>query len=220
MKKNDLLLKSVQFCSKTCWINPIHENVSFLQHPSCVSYFDHNGYDLTPIERMYSKYNSSLPITKYRGTHSILKQVWFTQPKRTSGSILNHAMILERKGYGGDALQQLHHYSKMNPLLFKLINYQTKWGIDISIDYVNRHGECFEVFHYEYDSFNLYQLEHMKYKVEHLICNMDIEQVARDLQRRKPEWYYLEFFEQSRWKTNYFGLEPERFKMVGWQKEL
>ena len=114
MKKNNLVLKLVQFCSKPCWINPIHENVSILQHPSCVSYFDHNGYDLTPIERMYSKYNSSLPITKYRGTHSIMKQVWFTQPKQTSGAILNHAMILERKGYnvicvdkGKDAFTEL-----------------------------------------------------------------------------------------------------------------
>jgi hypothetical protein len=35
--------------------------------------------------------------------------------------------------------------------------------------------------------------------------------------RRKSEWHHLGFFEQSAWKTEFFGMEKERFKMVLWQ---
>ena len=124
---NDLVLKPALFCTKPFWTIPI-SNVSFLQHPSCVSLFDHNGYDLSPLEKMYSRVNSSVTLKRYRGTHSIMKKDWFTQPRKNKGVVLNHGMILERKGYGGEALQQLTFYSKMNPMLQKIICFQTKWG--------------------------------------------------------------------------------------------
>ena len=34
---------------------------------------------------------------------------------------------------------------------------------------------------------------------------------------RKEEWHSLGFFEQSEWKTRFFGIEKERFKMVLWK---
>jgi len=222
--KNDLLLRNVSFSNVLNWTRPILPT-PFLYQPSCVYQFDHNGYDLTPIERMYSRVQSvskvvpqSVPRAHaYRGRHAILKTDWFTQPKKKVGYLLNHSMLLERKGYSGPALDQLRAASVTNPSLLKLIMYQSKWGLDVSIDYV-RDTHCFELFHYEYDGFDRSQLLEVKERIERLLTSMDMDDTARRLLARKSEWYGLEFFQQSQWKTRYFGLEPERFKMVGWQK--
>ena len=32
----------------------------------------------------------------------------------------------------------------------------------------------------------------------------------------KAQWHHLDFFAQSRWKCEYFGVPEERFKMVAW----
>jgi hypothetical protein len=58
----------------------------------------------------------------------------------------------------------------------------------------------------------------VKKNIENLVISTDFNEVARNLEGKKAEWYHLEFFEQSKWKTNYFKIEDERFKMVGWQK--
>lgn len=215
---NDLILNKVYFNSKQWWTIPIPSTYSsFLKKRSCVSLFDHNGYDLCPIEKKYALYNTFQKQTSYRGIHTLLKKDWFTQPYKRDGYVLNHSMLLERKGFHGEALDQLRYYAKTNPMLYKVINYQSKWGIDISIDYV-KHGNSFELFHYEYDSFDFNKINQVKTQIEYLVNTVDFNDVARDLQKRKQEWYHLEFFDQSKWKTSYFGIEPERFKMVGWQK--
>ena len=33
----------------------------------------------------------------------------------------------------------------------------------------------------------------------------------------KNQWHHLDFFAQSDWKCNFFGIQRERFKMVIWQ---
>ena len=42
------------------------------------------------------------------------------------------------------------------------------------------------------------------------------DDAAKKLWSKRKEWYNLDFFEQTQWRTDYFGLSPEKFKNVIW----
>ena len=44
----------------------------------------------------------------------------------TEGAHINHSWLLERKGYSGDALEQLNNWSQKHPMLFKLSKLKPK----------------------------------------------------------------------------------------------
>lgn len=100
-------------------------------------------------------------------------------------------------------------------MLYKLIKMKPKWGIDISIDYVSPDA-VFEVFHYEWDSFEYTAMEDKKFQIEEFILSKDWDDVAKTLWNKKDEWYDLDFFQQTKWRTDYFNLSPEKFKNVIW----
>lgn len=218
---NDLINTYPLFNENPYWENPIpkeHLDYDFLESNKVVNLLDQNGYDLSPIEIEYAKYNHT-PLTVHRNSkHYSIQDSWFTQPPKLEGYVLNHSMILERKGYSGEALTQLQSLVKRNPLLYKVINIVPKYGTDFSLDYVDRDGECFEILHHEYDSFNCLEAQKIKYQVERVVESMDFNIVVKNLISRKSEWVNLEFFDQSDWKCEYFGLPSERFKNVLWKK--
>jgi hypothetical protein len=123
----------------------------------------------------------------------------------------------KRKAYAGEALDQLLVWAETNPLIWKLIKIRSKWGIDVSIDYVDTKGNVFEVFHYEWDDFDFSIVSQKKIEIEHLVSQTDWDFAASKMLERKEEWMHLDFFSQSKWKSDFFGVGPEQFKMVIWR---
>jgi hypothetical protein len=74
-----------------------------------------------------------------------------------------------------------------------------------------------ELLHFEYDSFNYNEIQSIKAKVESTVKGTDWEAATRYMMIRKYEWVNLEFFEQSKYKTDFFGLPAERFKQNAWE---
>lgn len=211
---NDLCLLQVCFDPNPFYTNPL--NQTDCAPASSISLFDQNGYDLCELEIAYSKVNSDWSSIHRNYTHIALKKQWFDQPFKTEGSVINHALIFERKGYAGAARQQLEQWADSMPLLWKVARIRPKWGIDFSIDWADRQGNVFEILHYEYDSFDFEEACAVKQKLETVILNTDWDHAADVLLKKKNEWHHLDFFAQSDYKCQFFGLGPEQFKMVLW----
>ena len=189
-------------------------DIGFIPHAEHLANFDQNGYDLTSLEQMYAEVNSGyIGNTRWRES---LKQPWFIDEEQSvKGVHLNHADLYERKGYHGYALEQLMAHAEGLPLIYKITQMRPKWGIDISIDYVD-YPHVFEVFHFEWDDFDYETVAAKQEKIEKIVLNTDWTDAANQLIKRKDEWHHLDFFAQSKWKSDFFGVEPEQFKMVAW----
>jgi len=210
----DIKLLDVDFNPDGFWRQPIP--CGSCPGPESVALFDQNGYDLTLIEQRYARSNDAR-YKKHREHIRCLKETWFSQDDRDEGSIINHSNTFERKGYRGEALEQLKTWALSVPLLNKVIALRPKWGLDFSMDYVDRQGNAFEVLHWEYDSFEHDEMAEVKAKVEPRLLAIDWDDAARQILNHKNDWHHLGFFEQSDWKCDYFGIPRERFKMVAWE---
>jgi hypothetical protein len=189
------------------------EELDVLKDKNSVDLFDQNGYHLTKAEQAFLSYNGYQPIE--RRHEDCLRYDWLTWDKR-EGAHINHSDLFERKGFNDHAKEQLLAFANKNPMLYKLIKMKPKWGIDISIDYVSEDA-VFEVFHYEWDSFEYNAVVEKKLEIEKFVLNLDWDDVAKTLWKKKDEWYNLDFFNQTQWRTDYFGLSPEKFKNVIWE---
>jgi hypothetical protein len=197
------------------WTLPIAKLV-YLPTPEDLALFDQNGYDLTVLEQHFAYGNWAKP-KRHREHIRAIKQDWFTQDHKIEGAVLNHSLLFERKGYAGDALKELKLWAKDLPLIHKIIALRPKWGLDFSMDYVDRAGNAFEVLHWEWDSFVYQETECIRKIAEPILLNTDWDDAAKQILKQKDKWHHLDFFEQSHWKCDYFGIPRERFKMVAWQ---
>jgi len=195
--------------------NPIDQE--FIPGVEQTELFDQNGYDLTPLERLYAEANGQLG-RWHRPNHYALKYDWFVDEENSAtGAHINHALLFERKGYTGAALAQLEGWAQHNNLIYKIIKMRPKWGMDISVDYVDTEGNVFELLHWEYDGFDYQEIADKKANIEKFLLAVDWDSAAAEMIQKKSEWHHLGFFEQSAWKTRFFGIEKERFKMVLWK---
>ena len=205
-----------QFDSNPYWSESI-KSVFACPPKDTVELFDQNGYDLTKLEQLYAVANGANTTTHRNSEHITLRQTWFEDDSPESGPHINHAVMFERKGYSGEALQQLTTWAGYRPQFHKLIAMRPKWGLDFSIDYADRDGNVFELLQWEYDGFEYDEIQAKKTKMEEFLINQDWPDRARVMLTRKEEWHSLGFFEQSEWKTRFFGIDKERFKMVLWK---
>jgi hypothetical protein len=209
-----ITLTDNQFDSNGYWDQPV-EKLLYQPTVEDLDLFDQNGYDLTQLEQHFA-YGNRIKPKKHREHLRALKQEWFTQMPRIEGSHLNHSLLFERKGYTGAALEELEFWAKTLPLVNKVIALRPKWGLDFSMDYADREGRAFEVLHWEWDSFVYEDTQSMKEIVEPILLNIDWTDAAQQILAHKDQWHHLDFFAQSRWKCEYFGIPEERFKMVAW----
>lgn len=177
--------------------------------------FDQNGYDLSRVEQFYC-YKNNFTFDDHRVFRQAIKRDWFTDSS-DSHAHLNHALLFERKGFEGDAYEELLGWCKTNPHFYKVLNIRPKWGLDFSVDYVDINGNVFEVFHWEYDGFDYNEIIEMKQSHEEKFLAIDWDHAAQHLLAKKDEWYGLDFFAQSHYKSEYFGICDERFKLVLWK---
>ena len=211
-----LHLTDNRFNTDPCWTERI-KSVFACPPKEAVEFFDQNGYDLTKLEQLYAVANGANTTRHRNSEHITLRQTWFTDDSPESGPHINHAVMFERKGYSGEALQQLTTWAGYRPQFHKLIAMRPKWGLDFSIDYADREGNVFELLHWEYDGFEYNEIADKKAQMEEFLVNQDWTDRARVMIERKEEWHGLDFFEQSEWKTRFFGIDKERFKMVLWK---
>jgi len=183
---------------------------------STIDTFDQNGFDLTDLEILYAK-KMDLDIKKVRHTHFVLKDDWFTAEPTDRGCHINHAVIFERKGFAGAAKEQMVELADRCPLIHKVLQIKPKWGLDFSVDYADSQGNVFEVLHWEWDTFDFEEIQQKKKQMDIFLLSQNWDKMAKQLLEKKAEWHNLGFFEQSAYKTNFFGIEKERFKMVIWK---
>lgn len=210
-----LTLTNNQFNPTARWSTPIGKML-YIPLAEDLDLFDQNGYDLTVLEQHFAATNDVRP-DPHRRHRMAIKQPWFEQDRTIEGAVLNHSLLFERKGYEGAALEQLRYWAEKLPLIHKIIALRPKWGLDFSMDYVDRAGNAFEVLHWEWDGFDYNEVEQVKQTVEPLLAEIDWNDAAQQILKQKDQWHHLDFFAQSDWKCNYFGVPKERFKMVAWQ---
>jgi len=210
-----ITLSANSFDPNGYWTNPVAKLV-YLPTAQDLDLFDQNGYDLTVLEQHFA-YGNWVKPKRHREHIRAIKQDWFTQDERIEGAHLNHSLLFERKAYTGAALDELKYWARTNPLVNKLIALRPKWGLDFSMDYVDRDGNAFEVLHWEWDSFVYEETECIRKIAEPILLNIDWNDAAEQILKQKDKWHHLDFFAQSDWKCNYFGIPKERFKMVAWQ---
>lgn len=194
------------------WDIPLE--INSIPNLETIEFFDQSGYALCDLELQYAQINNAY-INSNREKQGMYMP-WIELDNKITGAHINHSWIMERKGYSGEALDQLMEWSKSCPLFYKISKLIPKWGIDISFDYVDDKGNVMELFHYEWDSHILNEVLDTKEKIEKIIFDIDWDDFAQMKLRRKSEWIGLDFIAQSKWTTEVLNLPPENFKLIPW----
>ncbi|HEY0503972.1 MAG TPA: hypothetical protein VGD42_10805 [Lysobacter sp.] len=215
---NDLTLVTRQLNPEPFYRNPLVDFPVRVPGPEYVELFDQGGYDLSPLEKLYAAANHQRFCAHREHRHAIRSTWLVSPPAKNEGAVLNHALLFERKGFAGEALDQIKAWARANPLLYKLAKLRPKWGLDFSMDYADRDGNVFEVLHFEYDAFVCEEIQARVDKYTTYFMSLDWNDRAKRVLAHRDEWIDLDFEAQSAWKCDFFGIERERFKMVAWDR--
>lgn len=208
-----LTITGSKFNKDNSWTSVIDNPVL----PKHLNNFDQNGYDLTLVEVFFALKAgfSPMQLNIIRDRMSLVEN-WIEDSEiKYDGNILNHGYIFHRREFSGEAREQVLQYCTKWPIFNKLIKLRPKWGLDFSLDFVDK-DRCFEVLHWEWDSFNYDQIVEIKEIMEEKLINYHWDDVAQSMWEKREQWINLDFFGQSEWKCKYLAIPNEQFKMVTW----
>lgn len=178
-----------------------------------LDFFDREGYQLNGIEKAYHAINEVSIHTEDRMARrvsddalNVVLQHWFTQEKEHPNIFIDHAHILHRFGFSGDALDQLENESLINPKLNKLVFTKPKYGLDFAIDWIDE-SQVIELFHIELDCRDYDKFCDIVSKLEKYILSADWNKLGHNFVSRKSEWIDLDEYEQAIYKAKFFGLD-------------
>lgn len=194
--------------------------------------FDQNGYDLCPLEKLYAEAATGSPSERI---------CWELIPKQerhvfdttidvpTMSSVymisLEYAHLLHRKGFAGQAREQLLEFARRNSLVQKLLCIVPKWCVDIRFDGYRRtrkDDELFpqEILHYEFDSTVRTELMHV---VERWTLFLGSKVMLRSMFLRllqtQSVWESHTFEDRNRIKCSLVGLPQMSYRAVVWRLE-
>ena len=189
-----------QFIEKANCTTPVPED--YMNLDSWVQCYDNDGFELSKLEKAYYAANG-FPI-RDRLNHECCQRDWFFMPPQ-DGFILDHALVLEKKGFAEAAREQIEHHSKRNPQLVKYLKSVPKWGIDFAMEYYEA-DDYMEVLHIEYDYTDLDKAKEARKMFEHKLMATDWKDFVKRLKKKKNKWEGLRGMMQNDWKAKYWGL--------------
>lgn len=198
----DISKQDVSFPSYPYFTQPIPE---YILETMPLDYFDKDGYEVpNKLERIYYDLEGITLNNKIQYHIAPVKQWYIDNNKTEQGFILDHAMILYRYGFAQGAREQLERVAAKRPILQKLLNIKPKWGIDFSLDYVDRNG-VLEVIHIEQDFYNVNDAINAKKKLERIVEVTEWTTAVTNLRLMKDKWMHLSSDDQSDYKAQFFG---------------
>ena len=185
------------------------EDVSVFERLHYPEFFDRIGYELTYIESLYHKANGVDTLVLVPGSTTDASaniQDWFEQDLNHPNIFLDHAHVLVRYSYTGDAYNQIKSYCKKYPRLQKLLNIKPKFGYDFCIDYISE-DKTFEICHFEHDFSDWETFKRNFDWMESFILTSNWEMHSNHLSQTYNDWYTNDEYAQAQFKSKYFGID-------------
>ena len=166
-----------------------------------IRYFDNDGFELSYLEQEYYRENG-INLTNCLN-HSCDQRVWLEG--EYDGLKIDHALLLHRWEFNGEAREQLERYKSKFPELNKYLMLKPKWGMDFALEYY--YGEnVLEVMHFENDYSSFEEAQNAKNYFEQKIQSTDWLDFAQYLLQNRDEWVGLNGMAQNDWKASRWGL--------------
>lgn len=163
---------------------------------------DLEGYLLSKLEVEYSWINGAITNSDSNHGHHMMRKSWMSQVG-DGNTCLDHAWLFERKAFDGAAKKQLEAWSKINPIVSKLLLIKPRWGLSVAIDHADAEGNLLELFNHSLHTGSLEEAELAKERIAAVVTAIDWNLVARDMMRRRGEWEALPRDGQRSWKFEF-----------------
>jgi hypothetical protein len=192
---------TVTDCNLRPFLQLYHRTSNDVINEQYIRYFDNDGFELSYLEQEYYRENN-INLTSCLN-HVCDQKVWLEGS--SNGLKIDHALILHRWEFQGEAREQLIKYKHRFPELNKYLMLKPKWGIDFALEYYDN-DNAIEVMHFENDYPTYGAALQAKNYFEAKILSTDWIDFAKFLIRNKDKWQHLKGMTQNDWKASHWGL--------------